>query len=68
MLGDNYPLPIIEYQLNVLEGKEFFSLLDLKDWFYHIKVAEESIKYTMVVTSLGSYEFVCMPFGKYSRS
>lgn len=62
MLGDNYSLSIIEDQLNVLDGKAIFSLLDLKDGFSHMKVAEDSIKYTAFVTPLGPYEFVCMPF------
>lgn len=60
---DNYPLPLIEDQLDRLRGKRFFSTLDLKDGFYHIAMAEESIKYTSFVTSLGQFEFLRMPFG-----
>ncbi|XP_015433583.1 PREDICTED: uncharacterized protein LOC107189537 [Dufourea novaeangliae] len=53
---DNQPLPIIEDRLDLLEGKKYFSLLDLKDGFHHIRVAEESIKYTAFVTPFGQFE------------
>lgn len=60
ILRDNYPIPVIgwENQLNVLKDKKYFSILDLKDGFYHINMAEESIKYTAFVTPFGQFEFV----------
>ncbi|XP_011874435.1 PREDICTED: uncharacterized protein LOC105565665, partial [Vollenhovia emeryi] len=60
---DHFPLPLIEDQLDLLEGKRYFTTLDLKDGFFHIKMHEESIKYTSFVTPLGQYEYVRMPFG-----
>ena len=60
---DNYPIPLIEDQLNILYKKKYFSVLDLKDGFYHIRMAEDSIKYTSFVTPLGQFEFIKMPFG-----
>lgn len=60
---DNYPLPLIEDQIDRLHGKKFFSCLDLKDRFYHVPVAENSIKFTSFVTPFGQYEFLRMPFG-----
>ncbi|XP_076278424.1 uncharacterized protein LOC143208164 [Lasioglossum baleicum] len=62
-LRDNFPLPLIEDQLDLLEGKKYFTSLDLKDGFFHIRMDEESIKYTSFVTPLGQYEYVRMPFG-----
>jgi len=59
---DNYPLPIIEEQINALQGR-YFSLLDLKDGFHHVRMAEDSIKYTAFVTPFGQYEYLKMPFG-----
>lgn len=50
---DNYPLPLIENQLDRLRGKCFYSTLDLKDDFYHVSMSHDSIKYTSFVTSLG---------------
>jgi Reverse transcriptase (RNA-dependent DNA polymerase). len=63
LVRDNYPLPLIEDQLDVLRGKKYFSLLDLKDGFHHISIAEESIKYTSFITPLGQFEYTKMPFG-----
>ncbi|XP_046740532.1 uncharacterized protein LOC124407965 [Diprion similis] len=50
---DNYPLPLIEDQIDTLRDKKYYSLLDLKDGFHHIKVTEDSIKYTSFVIPLG---------------
>lgn len=60
---DNYPLPLIEDQLDALRGNRYYSTLDLKDGFYHIAMAPESIKYTAFVTPMDQFEFVRMPFG-----
>lgn len=60
---DNFPLPLIEDQLDMLAGKKYFTTLDLRDGFYHIKIHENSVKYTSFVTPLGQYEFLKMPFG-----
>lgn len=60
---DNYPLPIIEEQIDALYGKRCFSLLDLKDGFHHVYMSEDSIKYTAFVTPFGQYEYLKMPFG-----
>jgi len=43
---DNFPLPLIEDQLDLLAGKKYFTTLDLKDGFFYIKMHEKSIKYT----------------------
>lgn len=61
IVRDNYPIPVIEDQLNVLKNKKYYSILDLKDGFYHIRMAEESIPYTAFVTPFGQFEFVKMP-------
>lgn len=60
---DNFPLPLIEDQLDLLAGKKYFTTLDLKDGFFHIQMHEDSIKYTSFVTPLGQYEYIKMPFG-----
>ena len=61
-LRDNYPLPLIDDQLDSLEGKKYFSLLDLKDGFHHLDVTPDSIKLTSIVTPFGQYEYLKMPF------
>lgn len=60
---DNFPLPLIEDQLDLLEGKKYFTTLNLKDGFFHIKMHEESVKYISFVTPLGQYKYLRMPFG-----
>ena len=62
-IKDNFPTPLIDDHLDRLKGKKFFSSLDLKNGFHHIKMSESSIKYTSFVTPLGQYEYVKMPFG-----
>lgn len=63
LIGDNYPLPLIDDQLDILNNKKYFFRLDLKDAFHHISIAEDSQKYTSFVTPIGQFEFTCMPFG-----
>lgn len=60
---DHFPPPLIEDQLDLLGGKKYFTILDLKDGFFHVKMHEESVKYTSFVTPFGQYEYVRMPFG-----
>ena len=63
MARDNYPLPLIEDLLGNLREKRYFSSMDLKNGFYHIPMAQESIKYTSFVTPIGQFEYLKMPFG-----
>lgn len=56
-------MPLIEDQLAIVENKKYFTLLDLKDGFHHVRVAEESVKYTSFVTPLAQFEMLRMPFG-----
>ncbi|KMQ83579.1 reverse transcriptase [Lasius niger] len=63
LVRENYPLPLIDDQLDVLRGKRFYTVLDLKDGFYHIAMAPGSVKYTSFVTPLDRFEFLRLPFG-----
>jgi len=60
---ENYPLPLIEDQLDTLRGKKYYSLMDLRDGFHQIEMEEESIQYTAFITPLGHFEYRRMPFG-----
>lgn len=42
LVRDNYPLPLIEDQIDMLNNKKYFSLLDLKDGFHHVKINKRS--------------------------
>jgi len=58
MANDNFPLPLIEDQIDQLRGKRYFSALDLKDGFFHIAMAPTLIKYTSFITPLDQFEFL----------
>lgn len=63
MVRNNFPLPIIDDCLERLEGKRYFSTLDLKNGFHQVNMAEDSIQYTSFVVPSGQYEYVKLPFG-----
>ena len=50
--------------MEAMLGSKFFSTMDLKSGFWQVKMAEDSRPYTaFMVSSLGIYEFLRMPFG-----
>ena len=60
---DQYPLPNILDVQNCLYGKNIFSKVDLFKGFWQVPMAPEDIQKTAVITPLGLFEFVRMPFG-----
>ncbi|XP_062707754.1 uncharacterized protein LOC109406092 isoform X1 [Aedes albopictus] len=60
---NHFPMPVIEDRILKLQGKRYFSSLDLKNGFYHVELTEESKKYTSCVTNSGQYKFNRLPFG-----
>ncbi|XP_063891019.1 uncharacterized protein LOC135116951 [Helicoverpa armigera] len=63
IVKDEFPLPVIHDLIDKLQEAKVFSVLDLKSGFFHLKVSEESIKYTSFVTHHGQFEFLRAPFG-----
>lgn len=63
IVKDRYSILLIDYNLDLLQDKKYFTCLDLKDRFHHINVTKNSIKYTSFTTPLGQFEFLKMPFG-----
>lgn len=63
IIRDRYPLPLIEDQLDRLQGAKLFSTIDLKNGFFHVKMDESSRKYTAFIVPDGHYEFLRVPFG-----
>lgn len=63
IVKDRYPLPLIEDELDSLQGATIFSTLDLKNGFFHVPIEEASRKYTAFVVPNGHYEFLRVPFG-----
>ncbi|CAK9801710.1 Transposon Ty3-I Gag-Pol polyprotein [Anthophora plagiata] len=63
IIKDRYPLPLIEDQLDLLQGAKVFSTLDLKNGFFHVPIEKNSRKYTAFVIPTDQYEFLKVPFG-----
>ena len=63
MKKDSYPLPQIQEALESLVDTGHFSCLDLKSWFWQIRMDEVSKKYTaFTVGNLGFFKCDRMPF------
>lgn len=62
IIKDNFPTPLINDHLDRLRDRKIFSSLDLKNGFHHVRMMEESIKYTSFITPLEQYEYLRMPF------
>lgn len=63
IIRDRFPMPIIEDEIDKLTGARVFTVLDLRNGFFHVPVNAESVKYTSFVTYDGQYEFLKTPFG-----
>lgn len=53
MISDNFPTELIDDNIDRLQGKKYFTILDLKDGFYHVKMHEALTRFTSFVTPLG---------------
>lgn len=62
-IKERFPLPLIEDIFNKLQGAMFFSNVDMKNAYFHIKVHADSRKYTSFVTHNNQYVFNSVPFG-----
>ena len=60
---DSYPMPLISDVLTRLSDAKIFSKLDLAKAYHQIPVQEEDIPKTAVITPIGLFEYVRMPFG-----
>ena len=62
-IKDNYFLPCIDETLHSLQGSQWLSLLDLKSWYWQVKMDEESKPLTsFTVGPLRFYECDRIPF------
>lgn len=60
---ENYPMPLIDDQLDALAGHTYFTTLDLASGYYQIPIREQDKHKTAFVTPEGHFEFNRMPFG-----
>lgn len=60
---DRYPIPRLRDFTYNLHGKKIFSKIDLKKAYNQLRVREEDIEKTAVITPFGLFEFPRMCFG-----
>ncbi len=63
IITDRYPLPRFEEIAAKLNGCQYFSVIDLKDAYLQLPVAEESRKYFVISTHKGYFVYTRLPFG-----
>ena len=59
----NYPLPTIDSILACFDGYKYFSTIDLRLGYYHIKLSKEAGEKTAFITDKGKWIFHSLPFG-----
>ena len=65
---EHFIFPTPEEVQAKLAGKKVFSVFDMKDAYWHIKLSEQSSYYTTFHTPWGRKRFLRMPFGISSAS
>ena len=59
----NYPIPTIGSLLARLEGCKYFSILDLRSGYHHIRLSEKSKPLTVFTMHSGKFQWNILPFG-----
>ncbi|GJU91085.1 reverse transcriptase domain-containing protein [Tanacetum coccineum] len=60
---NRYPLLRINDLFDQLQGARYFSKIDLRSGYHHLRVHEDDILKTAFQTRYGHFEFTVMPFG-----
>ncbi|CAI6350058.1 unnamed protein product [Macrosiphum euphorbiae] len=63
IVREMYQIPTLEQIKLKLSNKNIFTVLDLKDGFYHCELDEESQQLCCFSTPFGCYKFLRLPFG-----
>ena len=59
----HHPLPVIEDMLGDLANAKVFSVVDVKNGFWHVEFTKESSLLTTFNTPFGRFRWLRMPFG-----
>ena len=60
---DSYPMPLINDVLTRLPSSKIFSTFDLPKAYHQIPILQSDIPKTAIITPLGLFEYLRMPFG-----
>lgn len=60
---ENHPLPTFDVLFSKLNGKKYFTVIDLKDGFWKVRLNERTSKLCTFSTPFGCYRFLVLPFG-----
>ena len=63
MVKNKYPLLRIDNMFDKLQGAKFFSKIDLRFGYHHLKIREKDIPKPTLHTRYGNFEFLVMLFG-----
>lgn len=63
IMREHYQVPTFDDVLPRLAGKTVFSIIDMKDGFWHVELDEDSSKLVTFNTPFGRYSFTRLPFG-----
>ena len=62
-VSDVHPLPRIKDIIERLRGAKFFTKLDIRWGYFHVKMHADDVEKTGFITQDGHYEWLVMPFG-----
>jgi hypothetical protein len=57
-----FPMPLVEDVIDQLGKSVWFTALDLQSGFWQIRMAQEDMKKTALITKTGLYDWTVMPF------
>ncbi|GJR39352.1 putative nucleotidyltransferase, ribonuclease H [Tanacetum coccineum] len=61
-IKNKYPIPLSADLFDQFGKEKYFTNLDLRSWYYQVRIAEGDEAKTTCVTRYGSYELLVMPF------